>query len=104
MSPLAQQAFRNAADRFPGEITRDDCKSDIAQKATTLQDVQKLAESAFTKYCDERRFPRARKWLGRIVGTIHQYSNILDVMAQHHPEYLALGWGAMKLVLVVCPH
>jgi len=29
------------------------------------------------------------------------YGNIFDVLAQHHPEYVALAWGAMKFLLVV---
>ena len=29
------------------------------------------------------------------------YGNIFDVFAQHHPEYVALAWGAMKFLFVV---
>lgn len=25
----------------------------------------------------------------------------MDVLVQHHPEYVALAWGAMKLLFVV---
>jgi hypothetical protein len=32
---------------------------------------------------------------------IMYYGKVLDVLAQHHPEYVALAWGAMKLVLMV---
>jgi hypothetical protein len=28
------------------------------------------------------------------------YANIFDVLAQHHPEYVALAWGAMKFLFV----
>jgi len=29
------------------------------------------------------------------------YGKIMDTLAQHHPEYVALVWGAMKFVLIV---
>lgn len=29
------------------------------------------------------------------------YSNVLDVLVQHHPEYVSLAWGALKFVFVV---
>lgn len=29
------------------------------------------------------------------------YGNILDVLMQHHPEYVALAWGSFKLAFVV---
>lgn len=29
------------------------------------------------------------------------YSDVLDVLAQHHPEYVSLVWGAFKFVFVV---
>jgi len=32
---------------------------------------------------------------------VQYYSSILDVMGQHNPEYAALAWGAMKLLIVV---
>ena len=28
----------------------------------------------------------------------------MDVLVQHHPEYVALAWGAMKLVFGVGIH
>lgn len=29
------------------------------------------------------------------------YSNIFDVMVQHHPEYVSLAWSTFKLLFVV---
>ena len=33
---------------------------------------------------------------------IHHYGKVMDVLVQQHPEYVALAWGAMKLVFGVC--
>jgi len=67
----------------------------------TIKDILVLVNGVSAKYSDERKFPRTRKWVMEIVSKIHRYGNIMDVMVQHHPEYVALCWGAMKLVLVV---
>ena len=32
------------------------------------------------------------------------YDNVMDVLVQHHPEYISLAWGAMKLVFGVGLH
>lgn len=29
------------------------------------------------------------------------YGNIMDVLVQHHPEYVSLVWGAMKFIFGV---
>jgi hypothetical protein len=43
----------------------------------------------------------ARRWLRKLSKGIMYYASILDVIAQHHPEYVSLVWGAMKFTLVV---
>ncbi|KEZ40094.1 hypothetical protein SAPIO_CDS9108 [Scedosporium apiospermum] len=86
--------------KFGRDLTKDPRKIELAKKVTTIQDIQTLVNDVFAKYSDERKFPRTRKWMMRIISKIHHYGNIMDVMVQHHPEYVALGWGAMKMVLV----
>lgn len=44
---------------------------------------------------------KAWKWLTQLSSRINHYGSILDVMVQHHPEYAALVWGAMKVLFVV---
>jgi len=39
--------------------------------------------------------------MSKISSWIMHYSQILDTLSQHHPEYLSLAWGAMKFVLLV---
>ncbi|KAJ3540138.1 hypothetical protein NM208_g5191 [Fusarium decemcellulare] len=97
---VVDQAFREGRDRFSSDLTKDAEKVKIATNAINIQDIQALACNSLAKYSDEQRFSDARKWLHRIVSRVHHYSNIMDVMVQHHPEYVALVWGAMKLVLV----
>ena len=44
---------------------------------------------------------KARKWLVALSERITCYGQIFDVLVQHHPEYVALAWGAFKFVFVV---
>lgn len=44
---------------------------------------------------------KAQQCLNEIAARITYYGEVLDVMAQHHPEYVALAWGAFKFVFIV---
>lgn len=35
--------------------------------------------------------------------TVHYYSGIMDVIVSHHPEYVALAYGAMKFLFIASP-
>ncbi|KAH7129451.1 hypothetical protein B0J13DRAFT_482768 [Dactylonectria estremocensis] len=97
---IVQQAFQEGVAKFVADLTGDAKKVELAGKVTNIQDIQTLACESFAKYSDGQAFPRARKWLQRAISRMHHYGNIMDVLVQHHPEYAALAWGAMKLVLV----
>jgi hypothetical protein len=63
--------------------------------------VQVVVGNAKDKYDSDRKDSKARRWLDSLSQRIHFYSGILDVIAQHHPEYVALAWGSIKFLLVV---
>ncbi|KAK3986597.1 hypothetical protein QBC44DRAFT_401975 [Cladorrhinum sp. PSN332] len=91
-SITASESFREALKAFvSGELTNN---------VTSIHDIQSLVTESFNRYSNDHKFPKARKWLSRILATVHHYANIFDVFVQHHPEYVALAWGAMKVVLV----
>ncbi|KAL3605321.1 hypothetical protein FPOAC2_00264 [Fusarium poae] len=98
--PAAQHAFQDGLNRFASDLTKDSEKVGLSQGFSSIQDIQLLAQDSFAKYSDEKRFPKAKKWLQRVASKIHHYGNIMDVLVQHHPEYVSLAWGAMKIVLV----
>jgi hypothetical protein len=58
----------------------------------------KVGESAAT-YESQRKGFEARKWLASLSLRIQFHGTVLDVFAQHHPEYVALVWGSTKLLL-----
>lgn len=43
-----------------------------------------------------------RKWLNIFASRVNYYGGVLDTLAQHHPEYVALAWGAIKFLIAVC--
>ncbi|PTD12459.1 hypothetical protein HYE67_008154 [Fusarium culmorum] len=84
--PAAQHAFQEGLNRFASDLTKDSEKVGFSQGFSSIQDIQALAQDSFAKYSDEKRFPKAKKWLQRITSKIHHYGNIMDVLVQHHPD------------------
>lgn len=42
-----------------------------------------------------------RRCIEQVSERVHHYGNVLDVFVQHHPEYVSLAWGTMKLLVGV---
>lgn len=53
------------------------------------------------KYEAKAESSRTRKWLQGFSEAICHYNQVLDVFVQHHPEYVSLVWGTMKLLFIV---
>lgn len=86
---------------FASVLTRDDQKIVTANNATSLQDLQDILAKARAKYEVSHKNETTKKWLGKIATRLQYYGTIMDVLVQHHPEYVALAWGAMKFLFVV---
>lgn len=66
-----------------------------------MQDIQAVVESAFESYQQRRKSRALMEWLSKAASHIQFYGKVFDVVSQHHPEYVALGWGAVKFFLMV---
>lgn len=66
----------------------------------TAEDVYAIVQQAQREYEAKTDNKKVLKWLSRFSGNIMYYSGVLDMLSQHHPEYVALVWGSMKLVLM----
>ncbi|KAH0565264.1 hypothetical protein GP486_001345 [Trichoglossum hirsutum] len=97
---LAGEAFETARKRFTSELTNDKRKIVIASNATCLREVQDAVTKGMVKFEASHNNSKSRKWLGKVAARLQYYGNIMDVLAQHHPEYVALAWGAMKFLFV----
>jgi len=62
-----------------------------------------VVEDAKLEYSTKhgRMNEKARKWVNVLASRVTHYGAVLDTLAQHHPEYVALAWGAIKFILMV---
>ncbi|KAJ8106817.1 hypothetical protein OPT61_g9289 [Boeremia exigua] len=97
----AAEIYKRAAIYFSKELTQDERKSNMAQQTASLRDLELIVETARKGY-ESSRHQKPKKWLTRLFSRLMYYGNIFDVLAQHHPEYVALAWGAMKFLFVAC--
>lgn len=68
---------------------------------STLGDVLDLVLNAKKRYDDASSKSRIREGLNAFSQRVLYYGNIMDVLVQHHPEYVSLVWGAMKFIFGV---
>ena len=97
---IAAESYKLATLHFDSELTRDKRKVDFATQSATLQGLEDVVKTARDNYASSRN-KKASKWLERFSSRLMYYGNIFDVLSQHHPEYVALAWGAMKFLFVV---
>lgn len=66
-----------------------------------MEDVKNEAMKSYHKYHSSHSKTKTRKWLVRFSETVAHYGSILDMLVQHHPEYVSLAWGTMKFLFSV---
>lgn len=89
---------------FSAELTEDECKRiRIGEEGqqNCMHDVQDTLMNAKRAY-DSKPVSKTRKWLVIFSSKLTYYGNVLDVLVQHHPEYVSLAWGAFKFLFIVC--
>lgn len=67
----------------------------------SIDSILALVENTKTRYQGTHEKKKVLKWLRRLSTRVCYYGQVLDVLAQHHPEYVALAWGTLKFVLTV---
>ncbi|KAH8166169.1 hypothetical protein CIB48_g2099 [Xylaria polymorpha] len=97
-SCIFEDAFNDAKAKFSFQPSQDKRKVDVLRSKQSLQEVQDIVTQSMAKYEERNKDSKARKWFERFSKKIVFYGNILDVFVEHHPEFVALAWGAMKLV------
>lgn len=101
---IAQKAFCQALDRFKKEFGDKPEQLERLTEHTSIEDIHVALHQANTKLA--KKSPddnRTGHWLEKISSRIVYYGAVLDMLAQHHPEYVSLAWGATKFVLMVRP-
>jgi hypothetical protein len=98
---ILREAYENATSIFQAELSEDKNEKGIIGGNFTLEDVLQTLTLAKARY-EAKHTSKARKWLGIFSSKVMFYASILDVLEQHHPEYVSLVWGAMRLLFLVC--
>jgi hypothetical protein len=98
-----KEAFDEAVVLFGTALPKDNRKSQWLSnsEANSLEDVLDCIRDAQAEYESRRGRSKLRECLSSLAERVHHYGNIMDVLVQHHPEYVALAWGAMKVLFVV---
>jgi hypothetical protein len=97
----AKDAFDAAVLRFSAVLTQDERKRLLVGNINSLDEIQSMVHTALTRYNDKRSQSKTKKWLSRLASRISFYGNVIDVLVQHHPEYVSLAWGAFKFMFMV---
>jgi hypothetical protein len=95
----AQAAFDKAL-----QLVRSDHPDSIPEAwldgIHTIVDVEEELQRVRRKY-EAKPKSAIRRLLGNFSLTMMHYTKILDMLVQHHPEYVSLAWGTTKLLFVV---
>jgi hypothetical protein len=100
---VASEAYHQAREFLLKELNISHESHEIDLLAyTTVQEVSAVVEQAKAHYETSTQGRKsALKWLGRFSARVMYFAQVLDVLAQHHPEYVALAWGSLKFILTV---
>ncbi|KAH5267288.1 hypothetical protein HBI82_224860 [Parastagonospora nodorum] len=99
---IAEEANQKAVDDLKSEVQVVSVTASWAENHATIDEIWVIVQQVKEKYdkkCDERTGARAS--IERLSCRVMYYGKVFDSLAQHHPEYVALAWGAIKLVLMV---
>ncbi|KAI1170553.1 hypothetical protein F4777DRAFT_108471 [Nemania sp. FL0916] len=97
----AQVAYADALVIFQETLTKDPVKKCLGEQMlsmSTLDDVFNAVLEAKKQSEKPSRSPRLREYLEAFAQRVVHYGNIMDVLVQHHPEFVSLAWGAMKFI------
>ncbi|KAH7084903.1 hypothetical protein BKA63DRAFT_4973 [Paraphoma chrysanthemicola] len=98
---VAAEAYRKAVDDLKNELNDASDVTALTSSGSNIEDVMKVVQDAKQKYENgHKEHTGARAWLEKLSCRVMYYGKVFDSLAQHHPEYVALAWGAVKLVLM----
>ncbi|RYO32752.1 hypothetical protein AA0111_g4532 [Alternaria arborescens] len=99
---IAVEAYQTAIEHLKNELDISLNVPVPSKFNASVKDVFSVVETAKKEYEDrsrEHKHTGMKQSLERLSSRIMYYGKVMDTLAQHHPEYVALVWGAMKLVL-----
>lgn len=101
---IAKEAYESALQHLKDsqQLHSRDQKPLWSGTSASIEEVLELVEHTKANYDGlSPKRKKVGKCLADISERIMNYSAVLDMLAQHHPEYVSLAWGAAKFVLIV---
>ena len=98
----AREAFERAKGIFSNSLKSDQQQQISGHDTNNIEQFQAVVSQAKERYERKRQNGKARQWLSFFSSRLLYYGAVLDTLAQHHPEYVSLAWGAVKFVFIVC--
>ncbi|KAI1762746.1 hypothetical protein GGR53DRAFT_467992 [Hypoxylon sp. FL1150] len=97
-----EETFNRARDEFLAGLSDQD--RSLYSPCTSPDDLIKAIEELkiITQSQDRRHQDKARRWIGaisRLCAALKPYLTIIDVFVSSNPEYAALVWGSLHLIL-----
>ncbi|KAI1752738.1 hypothetical protein F4782DRAFT_499913 [Xylaria castorea] len=100
---IASEAFRDAIRYLEKEFTGNTAALSWLKtvESTSLDDLLETTRYVEDKYHQSSRNRQGlMAWLRGLSTRVMYYGQVLDTLAQHHPEYVSLVWGVIKFVLM----
>ncbi|KAI0147806.1 hypothetical protein GGR57DRAFT_493694 [Xylariaceae sp. FL1272] len=97
----AQTAYAEALVIFKETLTKDPIKKGLVEQmlsTSTLDDVINCVLEAKKESEKPCRTHKLRECVEAFAQRVLHYGNIMDVLVQHHPEFVSLAWGAMRFI------
>lgn len=94
---LAVNEYNIAATHEKREVViKNGCElQDVLAQANALQEVRSSNKDAKSLNSN------VQAGLQQFCKTTLHYAAVMDTLAQHHPEWVSLAWGTMKLLLMI---
>ncbi|KAI1739150.1 hypothetical protein F4680DRAFT_466671 [Xylaria scruposa] len=97
-SEAFQDAIRYLEKEFAGNAAALSWLKTV--ESTSLDDLLETTRYVEGKYHESRNRQGLTGWLRGLSTRVMYYGQVLDTLAQHHPEYVSLVWGVIKFVLM----
>ncbi|KAK6512579.1 hypothetical protein TWF481_001463 [Arthrobotrys musiformis] len=94
----AKEAYDEAVRSVAAHCSSTDEKI-LLNSHSTLSDVISTVKSLKAAYESKtQKSEKLKQYLRKLSSRVTYYGAVLDVLVQHHPEYVSLAWGSMKFL------
>lgn len=99
---MTAEAYHKAVELLKQELDANTNAQIPEERYASIEGLFVAVNEAKKVYDDaSRKRSGVRKWFQDLSDRIMHYERVLDTLAQHHAEYVALVWGTLKLFVML---